>query len=889
MRALKPLGTRGVTLVELMITVVILSVAALGLVGTFTYITRAAEMHRTTTLATNASQEYIEIYKNNSYFQIIPTSLPSYNTNFSPAIPYDSVNFPPSTLQIGNKTFTRLTYVERVLSDNGNLVQVPPDSMDTGLKRITITTVWQIGTTWHRNTLINLMASAQYSDTSGFVGTVTDFTTGQPIGGSDVYCKGDAIFHDFSDNSGNYVMSATPGNFSVTAQAPGYFPQTLGPFSIVNGTLQTANFTLHEMGITKVSGAVYVNNNLLISQVVSSTVQAHLGPYSNIDVQYVELFNPTTSSLFVGSASSHTVKFNFTSLVGYTCSDIAMTYSTQTIQSYGYYLIADTPSFMVNGQMVFADAYFKNAINDGTANSGSLPSAGPDCSGSGSGQCLDGQFRAPCAGHSGGVWLTDYLNRTMDGVGWSNGVSDPSPCSGNCFYYSAGMPRGDELVRMASTGTVNYSLGPAYDTNQSSFNFVDTSAAIWTPRSGRFMSSTATVVSGTPAVGAVITCNDGLSASATAYAITSNGFSYATFTLVNIATGTWNIEISTGFSYLMISSVAVLTPNMSTTVPNVMTVPQWPMTGFYNALLTNTTSNGLINGQVTDPNGIPLSAIQVTVHGGNTVNTSAAGYYNISAPANTYSVIANQNSVNSTYTSAQIDQVVVLPGQQTNGINFVLSGAGRVNGLVVNTSLSNAYPGVVVNAVDGNGNAVGQVVTGANGKFIMNNLSTGTYTFELALDPDQSNTALALGTCNSAQGAILCAVTAGANVSIGTFTVQGAYGQISGKATCSTASCGIIGAPITTGVLIVATTGTINGLYPPLISTAVLMTTPYYMASSLSDGTYNFNVRASTASDTFNLYGWYTTFTSTGAPSFQKVHTTVNVVGGQTATANLQW
>lgn len=859
--------TAGVTLTELMVTVVVLAVGGLGMVGAFAYMARAVQAHRTATLATNLSQEQIEVLKNKNYFEVIPTAAPAYDNRFSPPVAYDTALYPPATAKVGNISFQRLTYVERVLASGNSFVTVPPDSLDTGIKRITVTIVWKSGGTWRRQSISNLLASSQYSNTGGFSGTVTDAVTHLPVPGADVYAKGNLLFHDFTGLDGTYVMSATPGSFTLAAQAPGYFkssPATV--YSVTNGNVTSADFQLTPMATGGISGAVYVNPSLLISQVVASTVQSH----ANFDVQYIELYNPTTSTIFIGNGSSHAVRVNFTSALGFTCADIPMTYNTTGVAPNHYYLIANTSTFSVSGVSYAADAVY-NANGDGSLN----PTV---CVGSGNGQCVGtGPFRAPCAGYSGTVYLTDSSGGAIDAVGWTGGGFTPSGCSGTCYPLAGGLQRGDQLVRMTSTGTVVASLGNAYNSHENNLNFVLDSPLALPPRAS---ASSNAPISGTPAYGAVITSNDGLSASTAAWMASSNGFHYASFTLVNVATGSWIVDISSGSAALEISSVGVV-GNAYTAIPSSATSPAWPAAGLNNAILTGVNSNGIVSGRVTDPNGSPMAGITVSVQGEYSGLTDASGRYFVAAAPNTYTVTANPGNLSPNYSSQQLADVVVAGGQISGGNDLVISGAGRVSGYVCDFSLANPYPGVTVTALDGNGNSVAQVVTASNGKFTIPNLSTGIYSIAVVLDPDQSATATPLTPCSSASDAISCAVTAGSNVSVGTFTVAGAYGTISGRVTAS-------GAPITTGVMIVATTGTVSGSLPPAVSTATLAGTPFYMASSQSDGTYSLSVRASTASATFNLYGWYTTFAGS-TPVVVKKNATVNVTGGQSSTANLAW
>ena len=883
-------GESGVTLVELMVTVVILAVAGLGIVGSFSYMARAAQLHRTTTLATNLSQEQIEVLKNKSYFEIIPTSAPTYNGNFNPSVPYDTGLYPPVTVSVGNNSFVRLTYVERVLATVGALSWVPPDSLDTGLKRITITTIWSLGGSWHQSSLSNLVASSQYSNTGGFGGKVTDATTGLPVEGADVYAKGDTLYHDFTDLNGNYTMSASPGGFSVAASAPGYFktsPATV--YTITSGNISTVNMTLTPMGSGSVSGSAWVNNSLLISEVVAATHTATIsrtGSPGNNDVEYVELFNPTTFQFVIANNTGQVnmvtdyIKVN-TQYAGSHNSDIftggtKQVYVSSYVAAGGYYLLANVPRFMLNGQWLTADAYY----DDDALAQKMLPSH----------EC-------------GSVQITDQNNKLLDQVCWNgdscggasqfcNGTRIPTDasCGMNTGYSAPGCQsspwKSNQLVRFSSMSDLGRgTYGSAYNSQNNAVDFqypISGSASTLGPNYQPYVSTSPVrkVISGTPAYGAVITSNDGLSASAVATAVSVNGFSYATFTLVNVATGTWTVDISSGLDYLAISSVSVLA-SASTSVPNGATSPAWLLANLTNAILSSSTSNGIISGLVADPNGVPLSGITVTAEPATSAVTNSIGQYFLSAPPGTYSVIANPSSINGNYSSQQAPGIPVSAGQITNGNNFVLSGAGRVNGFVCNYAVSNAYPGVTVNALDINGNAVGQVVTTSGGKFIINNLSTGTYTFVTILDQDQTVSPAASGSCTSASGGISCSITAGTNVSIGTFTITGAYGVISGAVTASSS-------PITSGVLVVATTGTISGTLPPNLSSATMQGTPYYMASTLSDGSFSLNVRASTASATFNLYGWYTTY-SGNTPSSSKRTATVTVTGGQTASASLAW
>ncbi|MCX7716769.1 MAG: type II secretion system GspH family protein, partial [Endomicrobia bacterium] len=99
-------SSRGVTLVELVIAVVILSVTILIFVGSFTNISRSIIASKAKTLATNLAQEKIQLLRQLPYHKILVTSTPLYYTQVSPPIPYDNTYFPPERILEGGIYFT---------------------------------------------------------------------------------------------------------------------------------------------------------------------------------------------------------------------------------------------------------------------------------------------------------------------------------------------------------------------------------------------------------------------------------------------------------------------------------------------------------------------------------------------------------------------------------------------------------------------------------------------------------------------------------------------------------------------------------------------------------------------------------------------------------------
>jgi len=837
-----------------MIGITILTITGLWVVANFYSISIGVQNTRMKTLAINLAQEQIEYLKDKSYFAIIPTSSITYNNNFSPAIPYDPLYYPPEDLNIAGKRFIRLTYIEKVMASGSNLVSLPYDSLDTGLKRITVSVVWQIGNDWKSYTLTNVVANYQQASSGGFYGTVRDIYNNY-VKDANVYPAQNPSNNDYTDSNGAYAFAVTPGSYTLKVYASGYYPLTsTTTYNITAGQIVSQNFTLTPISSGSISGCVYLNDRLLISQIVGSTISS-----SGWDQEYVEIYNPTTYTWLVNG----NIGLKFQRKADSNKKEIKITYINSYIPSGGFYLFANTGTIRVNGININADAVWSDSNETGdfpyfATNKNIIP-VKEDSSSEG---CAAIELYRKSDGY------------ILDQVGWDWNPGTPQSPP---FYetdgidQTIGLQRAEVYARIMSTSGFNSSYGPAYDSDNNNKDFADIMPISISPSNSS--SSTRNIISGRPAYGAIITANDGLSSSTTAWKATNpSGFSYATFTLVGVATGTWQVQISSGLLYLLVSSVSVPSINYSTSIPNGVTNPKWIVSGLSNLILNLNSESGIIYGRVLDPNNKPLSNIKILGEPEGEAITNSAGYYALIVPSGTYSVTANPSMYNPSYTSETRDNIVVNLGEFNSGNDFILSGAGQLSGYVCNYNTSNPYPGISILAVDLNDNTVGETISGSDGKFYIRNISTGTYIIKPVLDTNQS----------SSPDSISAAVVAGSKVFVGTFTVTGAWGIIRGTATVS-------GKPIDTGALIIATTGTISGLLPPTISTAVLSGDPYYMASTLADGTFKIDVRVSTASASFNLYGWYTTYSGDTPVITKKTVTGVSVTGGQTKWQNISW
>jgi hypothetical protein len=199
-----------------------------------------------------------------------------------------------------------------------------------------------------------------------------------------------------------------------------------------------------------------------------------------------------------------------------------------------------------------------------------------------------------------------------------------------------------------------------------------------------------------------------------------------------------------------------------------------------------------------------------------------------------------------------------------------LAGGVKVRGRVTSDG-SNALPDTPVSITNtGTLLEIANVMSGSDGYF-QANVPTGTYCASPLGEFGESVTPT---------GTTVTATTSGATVYTSTFTLGPAFGTIKGALRDST------GESITTGVLLLASTGTISNPPPDITSSLRSGSQVYYMISSRGDGTYSLDVRAGT----YNLYGWYSTFSGEVSSTTVKSLTNIQVTPGATVTGkDLQW
>lgn len=847
-----------VTLVELMIAVAILSIAVLGLLAVFGGVQKGIQMAKNKSLAANLAQEKMQIIEQQSYFRVAPTLSPSF---LSDGTAYDTNTFPPENVLEGGVSFTRYTDVQVVNENSGVITVLPATTPDTGMRQITVMVTWLERGSTHKLSINSVMANPNTVETNSvFTGTVKDGTTNSPISGATVNVAENVGWSDTTLAGGAYTIRLSPGTFNLVASAKGYFSKyaylTIGPNNSV-----TQDFSLTAMSSGTVKGTVWMNTGLVISQVVGATTTV-TGCCGQKDVEYVELFNPTTSQINLAPGVGAGVLGNFklnTQVGSASHADLMSAAGAVYVSSYaapgGYFLIASYPSFVVNGAWVSADAYYNSSMT------------APD----------------DVANHScGSVQLADASGSTIDQVCWNgdscggvtlncNGTMIPtdSSCGLNTGLSAPGCQSapwlGDQLVRYALPSTLARGTdGSAYDSGSNAVDFiypVSGSAGTLGLNYSPFVSTSPAlpVVAGIPAVGAVVTGTDGLSSAASAVSVGSPPT--AQFTLPNVATGTWTVLITSGAYEVENDVVAIPTSGSQFIFP----AP---------TILTGSASTGFITGAVVDALGNPISApsaITVSAAGQSATASGATGRYLLRVAPGTTVVTANGTFSNASYVSASSSAVSVGLGQVTSGVNFVLSQGGRLMGWVTRDGV-NGLQGMTMTATDVNGNVQDQEITDVNGYFKTVNLATGAYTVNIPLDSTETSTP----TFAAATASI------GQTVFVASFTITGALGTIQGSVTSN-------GSSIASGVLVVVTTSTLPS-GPPALSSGSLTMASYYAASSKEDGTYSIDVRQST-SPAYNVYGYYTTINSAGAvTTTAKSLSNVQVVAGQMVTGkDLAW
>ena len=826
---------KGLTLTELMVSVAVISLAIIVIAKSFRSINMAIQFSKDRAIATNLAQEKMQILKQMIYYKVLPSTSISYLEDFSPPIPYDNLYFPPETILEGGVYYKRYTYILPVVEVGNTIVEMPPNSPDTGMKKITVTVVWQ---SYSKKGKVQISSIYSNPDTvmanASISGRVRDSTTFLPIPGAFINIAEYLGARGVTDSNGNYFISITPGYYSLYCEARGYFPH-FRQISVAPEQTLVLNIDLNKMGYSKMTGVVWLVDHPVISQIVGST----LAP-SGFTQEYVEIFNPTTYPWLVNG----NLGLRFQRIYDTSKKNISIEYLTDYIPSGGFYLFANTTPLVINGVLINADAIWSDS-NSPSDFPYFNPPADPNI--------------IPVVGDGpdeGGGAIELYRisdGKILDQVGWNRnyGASGKKIApfyEKNPIPQNNGLQGGEQYVRYSSTWGVTSSYGPAYDSNDNSVDFyVYSSGIVISPRNSTF---SAPSIAGTPAYGAIVSCSDGLSISTYAYR-RGELRGYAYFELNEIATGTWTCLISSSSYSLIIdsfTSVAGSTTNLNS------------------VFLTSLVDYGYITGMVTDAYGANITpAIKVVASDGNYTYVSNRRYI-IPVTTSPINITVNPDNLNPSYVSVSSQNISIMPGEVKSGVDFVLYQGGRITGKVLIRGSTRPAPGVAVVIYDIYDVAKDQQITTNLGTFLTKVLSTGIYIVSPIVDSKEIVTPSTYSVNITNPGSIVFSTT---------FTVSNALGYISGSVYFNSS-------PIKTGVLIAVTTVTLPGTPPqiPMLSSFTLTGPPIYLASSNEEGKYIVEVRHST-NPTYNVYAYYPHPSGEGFNIYWAVRSNVSVWAGE--------
>lgn len=855
-----------------MVALAIVGIGVLGFFGAFSFISRSIHISRTRTLATNLAQEKIEILKNLSYYELLVTTSASVDNDFSPSFSYDDSNYPPETISVGGITFTRYTYVGLVQMTNNVISQVPSSDPDTGLKQITETVVWNDGGSWRKWTLTNLLENPNVNPLdSGISGQVQD-TLGNPVSGAYVRVDQNTDWSATTDSSGNFSFRVYHGSYTVHASSAGYYDAVSNEIDAEQGGTYPVSpdpLTLQAIASGTVVGNAWLSPDIVISGVAVSSAQAN---QNGFELQYIELFNPTTATIDIGG-SPPALKVNYRTATGCSfyadCSDsslgIKLTYVSTYVAPGHYYLIANTSTFTLGGLSLTADAVYADDANDYCSIKPNTDrwqlGASPPLK------------KLIVDGHGGSIWLQRVSGAIVDAVGWNHNSKTPPYYEGTYLTIgdgSGGFPDGEQIVRISSpaanlSASDMNAYGRAYDSGDNAADFVydPVITSIAFPPSSSAAAAKVSVA-GVPAVGAVVAASDPYSGSVTAEAayISSGSLSllYAPFSLPAVTTGTWAVVVASGSYFNEYSPVSVA-QGQATGIPNSGTTPAWPAPGVYSAMITSGSLSGFVKGTVTDANGNPLGGIEIEALGG-IKTTGADGAYFIKTDTGPITVVANPNNLNPSYVESRVN-VTLSPGQIEQQ-NFTLSQGGSAQGYL--TSGTTPLPNYVVAATIG-GSQYGSGTSDTSGVFTIRNLSTGTYTIQPVLDVGQ----------DSSPSSLTATVSSAGTVWVGTFTVSGAMGTIAGTVSFNSAL-------VTTGALLVASPAALSSTPPAIVASSAPAQTPIYAISSKADGSYSLPVRGNY---TYYLSVYVPTLSGASISITTKTYSGISVTPSNTVTKDI--
>jgi prepilin-type N-terminal cleavage/methylation domain-containing protein len=848
---------RGLTLVELIVSLAIVCGGVAALMGVFKSSARGITLNRTMTEVTALAQERIESVKSISYYRLRVTSSTVVVAGLAPPVLSDPSQYGEPEISIGSKKFHRYTTVSKIRkqADSSVLEPVPWTDPDTGLKRVEVTVVWKEGTEMKQVVLSSLYENPHRPvSKSNFFGHVTS-TTSIPLANAKIEIIENPALHSVTDPSGFYELGAHPATYSLRASASGYF--TVSRWNVLlTGSASDQSFQLSKKSSVTVTGTVWMNDHPVVSQVVGAMNVGISFPSGD---EYVEVYNPTTWTWTTFSGSGRMgLKFQRRNALDPIPRDIDIDYRNTTLPPRCFYLFANKDTVeMASGYTRNADAVwfatsphnqteFATARNANAKFTSSDPNVIPVYE--------DWVVASAREGEGSLILYTidDALGEIIqDKVGWTGGGSGTSPAifEGVPLSQMQGIERNEQFCRYTSTVAVVDGLrAPAMDSNNNdrdwdSFNPISLSRYPKNSSPG----DSVLPVAGTPAVGAEIFVNDGMSSpvTATLEIPPMDRPSLAKFSVGSVATGAWTVS---GFLADSFGSNSVNTAVSSVT----------------RIFLSTSTSRGFVSGRVTSNNGADLSGIRVKCDWAST-NSNTQGIYFLEVDPGIWPVTANPGAENPAYVQAKRN-VMVDKGKLTSGIDFVLFGGQLLRGKMTVDGV-NPLPDFPVKITEFiSGLAHSEVPSMGDGFFDVT-VPTGTYIVEPI--PESLETVVP-------PSVVVGSSTGGDTVWTATFTVSSAYGSIVGRVLSAS------GEAITSGVMIFVSETALAGSppSPPVITEAFRVSgAKCFMATTGGDGTFEVRVKGGSPVINYHVYGYYV-LAASASPALEVRQVSVSVPAG---------
>lgn len=845
------------TFVELLVAVSIISIGMLGFTGAFRFITHSIRDARAKSLALSLAQEKVENLKNTPYHKLQITTQPVTYSQVSPPQICDNVNYPPETIRVGGITYTRCVYVGLTRVVGHEITELSALYPDSGLKWVEVAVMWEQRGSWKRLNLNNLHENPNVQPLNATLKGVVKDASGAAIPNAVVTVLDKSDWEDVSDSAGSYLIQVNEGSYFVKASSAGYHDLIYSSVTLLEADTLTTNFMLTPIATGTVSGNVFFSSHLVISQIVWGT-STKVGNGATQIVEYFTLFNPTTYPINIGTLPAlPIISVDYTDEDGVTDSktnaQFNWTYHSTHVASNKSFLFASATHFYVAGKWVDADASYGTLHQDYLTDN-----------------------------EAGALRVTRFSDSAvLDTVGWNDSnntapLYEGSPLANPTCGTGDGMQAGNMVIRYSSPTTISDGFyGWAYDSGNNSLDFAGPHVIcpyetlpvlpIY-PFSTR--DSTQTVIGGIPAAGALVTANDLIGGSTTAYRVIATSEygqaqPYARFGLTGVSTGTWTVLVATGQYYVEIASVVV--PNLGgVAIPNSVTAPAAATAGVHIVRTTQPAVGGYVQGLVRNSGGAALSGISVLA-GGYPVTTGSNGRYFAAVATGSISVVINANYANSSY--QEYVQIVTVEVGGLLTVSADLSQRGVVMGYVTSDGNS-VLPNIQVTA-SRSGQQFGATTSDSSGNFYFRNLSTGTYQIEPTLDP------LEVWTPSS----FTAVAVAGQSLHVGTFVITGAQGRVAGTVTLN-------GELVTTGALILISTATLSATPPAIVASSAAAQTVIYSGSSKADGTYEIEVRGSTTTS-YRLSAYIPVISGLAVTVSTKSYTGIVVTSTGTTTKNI--